>query len=86
MNDKDNILKAYYNMIELGVNPLDIYIFSQVMNSDEGFGMDDRDILDKTKEIRDSIDKDYGSRLTVDEHIQKIMEGDYYYDEEEELM
>jgi hypothetical protein len=86
MNDKDNILKAYYNMIELGVSPLDIYVFSQVMNSDEGFGMDDREILDKTKEIRDSIDKDYNSRLTVDEHIQKIMEGDYYYDEEEELM
>jgi hypothetical protein len=86
MNDKDNILKAYYNMIELGVSPLDIYVFSQIMNSDEGFGMDDRDILDKTKEIRDSIDRDYNSRLTVDEHIQRIMEGDCYYDEEEELM
>lgn len=86
MNDKDNILKAYYNMIELGVSPLDIYVFSQVVNSDEGFGMDDRDILDKTKEIRESIDRDYNSRLTIDEHIQKIMEGDCYYDEEEELM
>ena len=86
MNDKDNILKAYYNMIELGVSPLDIYVFSQVVNSDEGFGMDDRDILDKTKEIRESIDRDYNSRLTIEGHIQKIMEGDCYYDEEEDLM
>lgn len=86
MSDKDNILKAYYNMIELGVSPLDIYIFSQVINSDEGFVFDDKEILDKTKEIRKSIDRDHNCRMTVDEHIQKIMEGDYYYDEEEELM
>lgn len=85
MNDKDNIIKGYYALIELGVSPLDIYLYSQVLNSDEGFALDDKEILDKVLEIKNSIDRDYSGAFTIEGHIEKVLMGDFidYTDEEE---